>query len=192
MSEFKVHTIESAPDGSRPALETAEKSFGFVPNLIGMLAEAPAAAEAYLALGGLFAGTSLSPVEQQVVLLATSFSNRCTYCMAAHRVVAAMQGVEPGAVAALREGRPLEDPRLEALKRFTSQVVESRGWVGDRALESFLGAGFDRRQALEVLVGVAMKTLSNYANHLADTPVDEAFQGQEWSHPGDRADRAAS
>lgn len=192
MSEFSVHSPETAPEGSRQALDNAQRSFGFVPNLIGMLAEAPAAAEAYLALGELFGGTSFSPVEQQVVLLATSFSNRCDYCMAAHSVVAGMQGVAPDIVSALRDGRTLEDSRLEALRRFTTQVVESRGVVDDGALDRFLAAGFERRQVLEVIVGVTMKTLSNYSNHVAETPLDEPFQSQRWVHPDDRAARAAS
>jgi uncharacterized peroxidase-related enzyme len=190
MSQYPVHTAETAPDGARRALETAHKSFGFVPNLIGMLAEAPAAAEAYLALGKIFAGSSLSPVEQQVVLLSTSFTNRCSYCMAAHSAIAEMQGVEPGTVAALRDGRPLADPRLEALRSFTARVVEARGWVDDEALEAFLAAGFSRSQSREVVLGVAMKTLSNYANHLAETPLDDVFRGQSWTHPEDRTSGA--
>lgn len=186
MSEFPVHTTETAPEGARRALETAHKNFGFVPNLIGMLAEAPAAAEAYLALGKIFAGTSLSPVEQQVVLLTTSFTNRCAYCMAAHSAIAAMQGVEPETVAALRDGRPLADSRLEASRSFTARVVEARGWVDDEALVGFMAAGYSRSQSLEVVLGVAMKTLSNYANHLAETPLDVVFRSQAWSHPEDR------
>lgn len=190
MTEFRVHTAETAPEGAGSALETAKSAFGFVPNLIGVLAEAPAAAEAYLALGGLFGRTSLTPEEQQVVLLASSFTNRCTYCMGAHSVVAEGQGVAPSTVAALREGRSLTDPRLEALRRFTSAVVERRGWVGDAELDDFMAAGFGRRQALEVILGVAMKTLSNYANHLADTPLDDAFRGHEWQPPADETGSA--
>ena len=51
MTNFNVHTIDTAPDQSRPLLEGAKQAFGFVPNLIGVLAESPAAAEGYLALG---------------------------------------------------------------------------------------------------------------------------------------------
>jgi uncharacterized peroxidase-related enzyme len=192
MSKVPVHTTETAPEGARHALESAQTSFGFVPNLIGMLAEAPAAAEAYLALGKIFAGSSLSPVEQQVVLLTTSFSNRCAYCMAAHSAIAAMQGVEPEAVAALRDGRRLADSRLEALRSLTARVVEARGWVDDEALADFMAAGYSRSQLLEVILGVAMKTLSNYANHLAETPLDDVFRDQAWSHPEDRSAQAGS
>lgn len=127
---------------------------------------------------------------EQVVLLTTSFTNRCSYCMAAHCAIAAMQGVEPETVAALRDGRALSAPRLEALRSFTAQVVEARGWVDDEALAGFLAAGYSRSQSLEVVLGVAMKTLSNYANHLAETPLDDVFRGQAWSHPEDRTSGA--
>jgi hypothetical protein len=70
--KFVVHTKETAPSAAREDLETAEKLFGFIPNLFGVLAEAPIALEAYIMLTKLLEDASLSPVEQQVVMLAGS------------------------------------------------------------------------------------------------------------------------
>lgn len=181
MSIFSIHTTQSAPEAARPILEDARKSYGFLPNLLGGLAEAPAALEAYRALARLVEKTSLSPAEQQVILIAASVENSCEYCVAAHSTIASMHKLPEAAIEALRAGRPIDDPRLEALRHFTVILVEKRGFASDQEVQDFLSAGFTRSQALEVVLGVTMKTLSNYANHLIDTPVDAAFAPRAWA-----------
>ena len=183
MTVFPIHTESSAPAGAKDSLAAIRGSLGFVPNLMGLLAEAPEALGAYLSLSSLFEASSLGPVERQVVLLATSFVNGCDYCMAAHSGLAKMQGVPEDVVASLRDGRPIADPRLEALRAFTAAVTERRAVVSEAEVESFLAAGFTRRQLLEVLLGVTQKTLSNYVNHLARTPLDTAFKPMQWAPP---------
>lgn len=180
MTIFSVHTMQTAPGASRPILEGARKNLGFVPNLLGALAEAPVALEGYLALTGLVAKTSFSPAEQQVILIATSVANGCEYCVAAHSTIAAMHKVPEDVIAALRANSSIPDPRLEALRQFTATLVGKRGHAGDQEVQDFLAAGFTRAQVLEVVLGIAMKTLSNYANHLIDTPVDAAFAPRAW------------
>ncbi|MGE0641576.1 MAG: carboxymuconolactone decarboxylase family protein [Thermoanaerobaculia bacterium] len=180
MNPFIVHSQETAPEASRFALAGAQSKFGFVPNLIGMLADSPAAVGGYLGLGEQFDKSSFTPAERQVVLLAVSFENSCDYCMAAHTVVAGMSKVPAVAIEALRSGEPLPDARLDALARFTRAVVRERGRVSEPDLAAFLAAGFTQAQVLEVVLGVAMKTLSNYANHLAHTPLDPAFAPARW------------
>ena len=180
MTQFTVHSPETAPEGSRAMLAEVTSSYGFLPNLIGMLAESPAALGGYLAVGEKFDQGSLTSVERQVVLLAVSFENRCDYCMAAHSVIAAMRAVPAQVLTALRDGTALPDHRLEALARFTRAVVAQRAHLDDTVVADFLAAGFTRAQVLEVMLGVAMKTLSNYANHVAATPLDAAFAKARW------------
>jgi uncharacterized peroxidase-related enzyme len=154
---------------------------GFVPNLYAQLAEAPAALEAYTTLGRLVDKTSFDATERQVLLLAVSVENGCGYCVAAHSAIAKhLQGVDAATVDALRTQAPLADPRLDVLARFTREVVKSRGHPSAEALDEFLDAGFRPQQVLEVLLGVAMKTLSNYTNHITRTPVDEQFASETW------------
>jgi AhpD family alkylhydroperoxidase len=178
--KFVVHTKETAPLAARVDLETAEKLFGFIPNLFGVLAEAPIALEAYITLTKLLEDASLSPVEQQVVMLAGSHEYGCEYCMAAHSTVAASAGMPALVLAALRGGTVLPDKKLEALRSFVIEVVRSRGRVSDERIEEFLAAGYSAQSVLEVVFGVAMKTLSNYVNHMARTPVDPQFSRQKW------------
>ncbi len=187
MTEFKLHSPETASPQGREALERAEKEFGFAPNLLKTLAEAPAAAQAYLDLGARLGQSTLDPAEQQVVLLATSFENGCDYCMAAHSMAAEMVGMEEATREAIRKGDNLPDPRMDALWGFTRGVVKERGRVSADDLKRFMDAGFTRANVLEVVTGVAMKTLSNYTNHLASTPLDDAFHAGKWSPPGEEA-----
>src|ERR1700680_4526618 len=125
--KFVVHTTETAPPASREDLETAKKLFGFIPNLLGVLAAAPIALEAYIILTKLLEDASLSPVEQQVVMLAESHEYGCGYCMAAHSTVAGLAGMPALVLAALRGGTVLPDPKLEALCSFVLRVFRSRG-----------------------------------------------------------------
>lgn len=183
MNEYVFHTAASAPEVARPILQAAERQLGFVPNLYAGLANAPSALEAYVALSDCFDRSSLTPIERQVVLLATSIANGCGYCVAAHSLIAKrMVGVPEDVVTALRTEELPNDPRLAALAGFTRAVVAERGWVADDpAFARFLDAGYTRGQALEVMLGVAQKTLSNYANHLLKTPLDLAFEDERWS-----------
>lgn len=181
MTAFKPHDLESVPEGSRETLAQVKQKYGFVPNLMGVLAESPAALNAYLSLGALVEKSSFTPVEQQALFLAVSVENRCEYCVSAHSAIAKMQQVPEQALEALRQEGRIEDPRLQALSRFAREVVRQKGWVSEEEVEQFLSAGFTKAQMLEVLVVVAMKTLSNYTNHIADTPLDEAFKPSAWT-----------
>lgn len=189
MSTFKLHTLASAPAGSLPILEAANKGLGFIPNLYAHLAESPATLEAYKQLGALLEKSAFSPEEQQSILLAVSVENRCTYCVAAHSFIARnMVKVPADTISALRSGGALPNAKLNALATFTRAVVRERGWVADsQELKGFFAAGYTKQHALEVILGVAMKTLSNYANHLTDTPVDAAFAKEAWVGPDDYA-----
>ena len=184
MSDYTVHDQNSAPEEARALLGQLKGGMGFIPNIGGIMAEAPALAKAYFTLSDLFDQTSFSPTERQIVLLTVSHDNGCEYCVAAHSVIASMQKVPGDVVQAIRDNQPIADDRLEALRKFTRAMVEKRGWLDEADIEAFLKAGYDRRNVLEVVLGVGMKTLSNYTNHVADTPLDEAFAGQRWQKKG--------
>lgn len=176
MNQFTTHTIESAPVDSKPILEAVKGKFGFVPNLLGGLADAPNVLKAYLDLDSISSQGTLSAVEKQIVQISTSMVNSCEYCVAAHSVIADMQKLPAEVIEAVRQDKPIADTRLEALRQFTKLVVSERGWVCDNSVNSFLNAGYTKAQVLEVLLSVTQKILSNYANHIIKTPIDEAFK----------------
>lgn len=181
MSHMIVHTEETAPAASKPILEGTKKAFGFLPNLTATLAESPAMVEAYGVLAGHFEKTDLTPTERQIVLMTTSRENGCTYCMAAHSTVSQMQNIPADVVDALRNDTPIADPKLQALQVFTARIHETRGNVLKSDLDAFHAAGYTKANILDVILGVGLKTLSNYTNHIAKTPLDAPFQANAWT-----------
>jgi len=187
MPNFTLHTKETAPTQSHGVMDAYTERFGFVPNLIGTLAESPAATKGYAQTYSLLAETDFSPAEQQLLFLTVSQENGCTYCVAAHTVAGKMLGLDDASIAAIRDGRPLLDPKLGALSDFARKVVETRGHLSRDSINNFFTAGYSKAQLLEVLLAVATKTISNYMNHLANTPLDDAFLPAEWSPVADVA-----
>ncbi|WP_337872585.1 carboxymuconolactone decarboxylase family protein [Ignavibacterium sp.] len=180
MAEFKIHSIETSPEGSKEILSGAKKSLGFIPNLFGIMAEAPVALKAYTGLSDAFDNSSLNPTEKQIVLLAASYVNGCNYCMAVHTTVAQMHKVPQDLIDSLRNNKPIANAKLEALRKYALAVTEKRGWLSEDEVNEFLKAGYTKAQALEVVVGIAQKTLSNYINHVVKTPLDDAFAPNKW------------
>lgn len=176
MTVFSTHTLESSPNAAKPILEAIKNKLGFIPNLYGRLAEAPNVLKAYLELDTATSSGSLSATEKQIVQICTSRINGCEYCVAAHSVISDMQKLPLDVIDAVRENRPIADAKLEALHQFTKTVVCKKGRVCENAVNEFLAAGYTHAQVLEVVLSVTQKTLSNYANHILGTPVDQAFE----------------
>jgi AhpD family alkylhydroperoxidase len=122
--------------------------------------------------------------ERNIAYIAIIYENECTYCMAGHTNLSRMAKVEPEAIAAVREGHPIADPKLEALRRFAAKVTRNRGVVSEADVSAFKAAGYDNRAVLDVVVLAATKLISNYTNYLAQTPLDAFMKGAEWSAPG--------
>lgn len=181
MTDFATHTIASAPDAARPLLEGAKKAYGFVPNLLGTMAEAPALLEGYMTLAGIFDKTDLSETERQIILMTNNRLNGCVYCMAAHTTISQMAGVDSSVIEALRANTPIADAKLEALRQFAIVINETRGWPTEAAVADFIAAGYTRQNVLEVVLGTSLKVMSNYTNHIAETEVDGAFAANAWS-----------
>jgi uncharacterized peroxidase-related enzyme len=181
MTHFTMHTLTSAPEGAKPILEQLQKGLGFVPNLAAMMADNPTTLEAYITLGAIFGRGSFSPVEQQIILMATAYANQCSYCMAAHSTFAKAQGASETVLESIRAGKTPSDPHLAALVVFTNQVVRQRGQVSAEVIQGFLKAGFTQPQVLEVLIGVSQGTLASFVHRIAETPLDAGFQPQKWA-----------
>lgn len=178
MTLFTIHNEQTAPEVSKPLLAAVKGKYGLVPNILASMAEAPNALKAYLDLSVATASGSLNAVEQQVVQITVSRVNHCHYCVAAHSTVSE-KSVPASVLDALKNGKKLEDGKLEALRQFTLAIVEKQGFVGAGETQAFLNAGYSKAQIIEVVLSVTLKTFSNYFNHIADTPVDQAFKAHE-------------
>ncbi|MEL7464638.1 MAG: carboxymuconolactone decarboxylase family protein [Pseudomonadota bacterium] len=183
MTDFQIHDIDTATGATKDILETAKSRYGFVPNLIGGLSEAPQVADAYMHLGNMLGASSLKPEELHVVWFTLNTYHGCDYCMAAHTAIAKGQKIADDVIETARAGGDYADPKLQAFKVFTLEMVESRGWVKPEALEAFLAAGGTKANVLEIVMATAHKTISNYANHVIGTPVDHRFAPFKWERP---------
>lgn len=180
MIEFQIHDETTAPEASKALLAESKKANGRIPGLHGTMAEAPGLLEGYRVLHELFQNASFDKDEITVVWQTVNVEHACHYCVPAHTGIARMMTVDDAITDALRNETPLPNARLEALRTFTLSMVRNRGFVDDSEVQAFLDAGFTRRQILEVILGISQKVMSNYTNHLAQTPVDAVFRKYEW------------
>lgn len=180
MTNFPSHDLETAPEASKPLLENSQKAFGRLPGLHKVLAESPQAYEGYQLLHKLFTETDFNADELTVVWQSINVENECHYCVPAHTGIAKMMKVSDELTEALRNETPLASAKLEALRTFTVQMLRGRGFVTDAQMKAFFEAGYGHRAVLDVILGLAQKTMSNYVNHVAQTPVDEVFQPLLW------------
>ncbi|WP_321790315.1 carboxymuconolactone decarboxylase family protein [Burkholderia pyrrocinia] len=167
----------TADGKQKEMLDAARKKTGFIPNMYANMANVPAVLDTYLHGYGLFRGESgFTPAEQEVVLLAVSQVNGCTYCTAAHSMIAdKMSGVPAPVLQAIREGQPIPDAKLAALFGLTQEIVRTLGQPSDAKVAAFLDAGYKEQDLLYIILAVSVKVLSNYSNHAFGTEVDARF-----------------
>lgn len=147
------------------------------------MASAPPLLRAYVQLWELFDETSFTPIERQVVYQTANYENNCTYCVPWHTWLSQQTGMDPAVSEALRQGQPLPDPRLEALRIFTTSLIEDRGHPSPEIKEAFFAAGWEPHHALEAILGLAVKLMSNYTNGVAGTPLDAVMKPFAWTKP---------
>lgn len=174
--KFEVFTLDNAPEQSRPFLEKSLAGFGSIPNLHAVLAQSPAVLEAYQQLTGLFQKTSFNKEEITVIWQTINVEHECAYCFPAHTAVAHSMGVEPSVIEALRNKSDLPSEQLTVLQQTILSLVKNRGKVSEAELNEFMQAGYNQQHLLEIILGISHKVISNYVNHIAETPLDDAFK----------------
>ena len=182
MARLPILTTETAPEASREGVSKAEKANGFIPNLIGLLANAPVALETYQTVSGINARSGLSLAEREAVQITAAATHGCGFCVAGHTAVAYKKaGLNEDVVNALRANAKVPDAKLNAVADFTRAVIRSRGAVADTELVAFKAAGFNDANALEVVLGVSLATLCNFANNLGKPDLNPQLQPYAWS-----------
>lgn len=181
MNRFESFATDDVPNESQSMLQSIESKYGFIPNLTKGLARSPELLKSYMELSENFERSSLSPEEQQIVLLTVSRLNECEYCTSVHSLTGEKAGLEWDTIERIRNRKKLDNERYEALRSFTERMVNDVGHVPHDVHTRFKDAGFDERSALDVMIGVTLKTLTNSTNHLIETPLDDQFQKRAWS-----------
>jgi alkylhydroperoxidase family enzyme len=181
MSNFELYNLDTAPEASKPLLEKSLTGFGMIPNLHAVMSESPALLEAYQTLHELAQKASFNNEELTVVWQTINVEHACHYCVPAHTAIANMMNVNAEITEALRNQTPLKSTKLETLRDTTLLMVRNRGVIEQADIDTFYAAGFSKQNLLDIVLVLAQKVMSNFTNHLVETPVDEAFQAFSWS-----------
>jgi alkylhydroperoxidase family enzyme len=181
MINFPVHTIESAPERSKPALQQLQSAFGMIPNLIGAMTTSPILIDSLVGLFGKVHGGSFTEAQVQTVLLTDAVTNASTWAVAFHTTLALKEGIDPADVQAIRDGRLPKDNKLAALSALAKTMIEKRGRLDDDDLNRFLTAGFGKDHLLEVIAAVAASTITNYTGSITKPPLEAPFQSHAWA-----------
>lgn len=179
MARLTIHTVETAPEAAKPRVQAALNANGFLPNLIGVLANSPEALTFYQEVGQLNGATSLTAGEREVVQIIAAKRNECGFCVAGHTKLATLKKLlSEQSIQASRAVNPadFDDAKLSALANFTVAVMQEKGAVSDTQWQAFLDAGYTQQQAVEVVLGIALATLCNYTNNLAKTEINPELQ----------------
>jgi AhpD family alkylhydroperoxidase len=180
---FPEHTIDSAPTAARRSMQATARRLGYLPTPVARLASSPHLLDAFLTSSGLFETTTLDPVAREVLIMTIATRNGCHVCVAMHTAKLTSLGADADLIAALREQRPLADPRLAALRTFTLEVLAQAGAAGDDAVRAFLAHGYTAQNALEVVLGIGAYTMSTLANRLTQAPLDDQLKPFAWTEP---------
>lgn len=178
MARLTVNTLETAPEKAKERVEMVQKANGFIPNLIGVLANSPQALEMYQEVGKMNSRNSLTPEEIEVVQITAAAHNGCDFCVAGHTKIGTLKLKMPENVLnALRARTTIEDnAKYQALAQFTMQLIDKRGKVSDEELAAVKAAGYSEQNILDVVMGVALATLCNYANNVAQNGINPELQ----------------
>ena len=165
-------TVDAAPAAAQPLLNGVKAKLGSVPNLFRLLAVSPSALEGYLGLSGALGKGSLDARTRERIALAVAEFNGCGYCTSAHAFIGKnMAGLSDAEIAANRNGSSTDDRAASAV-RFAIKVVETRGQVSDAEVASIRLAGYSDAEVIEIVLHVALNTLTNYVNEVAETTID--------------------
>ena len=181
MQAFPVHTIESAPEESKPSLQMLQGVFGMIPNIAGAMSTSPVLIGSLVGLFQKVHGGSFSEEQIQVLLLTNAVTNSCAWAVAFHTALALKEGVEPADVQAIRERQTPRSPKISALSMLARTLIEKRGRLEGLDVSRFLQAGFEKAHLLEVIAVVAASTITNYTGNITRPPVEAAFEPYAWS-----------
>jgi uncharacterized peroxidase-related enzyme len=178
---LKSIELESANDEQKSLLERSKKNNGMIPNMYKNMVNLPGLQDTYdVGYQHFRKSSGFTSQEQEVVFVTVSMENACGYCAAAHSFIADnMSNVPTEITNAIREGKELPDAKLNALSEFTKIMFESRGNPTEAEAKTFLKAGYTDKHILGIILALAVKTISNYSNHVFHTEIDEAFQGRK-------------
>lgn len=176
---FAIHSLNSAPEGSRDALKRLESAVGAIPNLAATMAGSPALIQGFVGLREINnTASGLNAQERELLFLVNASANECNYCRTIHSIFASKTGLADETIEAVKHEKPLEDSRLNALVAFGRSVVKNRARLDPTEVERFLEAGFQKGHVLDVVACLAQSIMANYTGHITHVEFDEFLKPQ--------------
>ncbi len=172
MTRIAIPAEGQIPAASLPLLDAVNKQLGIVPNLMKVLGNSAAALEGYLSLSGALGKGSIGAKTSERIALAVAELNGCGYCLSAHSYLASnLAKLDAVEIDSNRHGTS-HDPKAAAAVHFAAQIVSTRGHVSDAEVAAVKAAGYSSAEVIEIVLHVALNTLTNYVNEVAKTEID--------------------
>jgi alkylhydroperoxidase family enzyme len=176
MARIPIHTLESAPDASRPILEAILASPGNPGRILalqGQLAEAPATLAAYISMRkAIEEHATLTPATRFAIQLTVSSAHHSDYSLAVNTMLATRAGWSDADLAALRAGAFTRDPKLARLLAVVREAATNDGTVQNATWSAAVDAGCTPAELVEAYVCIALTVFVNHFVAYAGTPVD--------------------
>ena len=171
MPQIHPLTIEQADPAVADKLSAMKAKIGMVPNVVGTLANSPAALNLYLASSHALSGGKLSARQREIVALTIGQLNQCHYCVSAHTMIGKGAGLSPEEILHARLGKGA-NPIDNAIAMVASKLITKSGFLTAEDIAEAKAAGLDDGLIIEIIANLVHNILTNYTNHVAQTEID--------------------
>lgn len=174
MSRIAIPAVESATGATAELYAQVKKiAGGRVPNTYAALGHLiPASLAAVLNTQSVLASGSLNQRDLQTIKLLVSAKADCEVCVAAHSYVGKLVGLPVDALRAIRSGQATGDAQRDALVRFVSALLTTRGTISEEELSAIRAAGYTDTQLAEISLAIAIAAFTSTFNRINGTEVD--------------------
>lgn len=171
MARVAVIDPQTATGEARSLLDAVQSALGMVPNFIRVLANSPAALNAFLGLHGIAGAGALDPKTRERIALAVAEQNACQYCVSAHTAIGRKVGLDNQEMLANRMGRS-SDAKAEAALTFARALVEQTGQVNKAEFDAVRAAGHSDGEVVEIITHVALNIFTNLLGKATQVEID--------------------
>jgi uncharacterized peroxidase-related enzyme len=170
VSRFGAVDLEDMPTDLRERIAVIAEKSGFVPNVFRALARRPAELRAFLDYHDALMEKSdgLSKAERELVVVATSGANHCTYCVVAHGAILRVRTKDPE-IADRVATNPWSvelSPRERAIVDLALLVATDSAALTEAELDDARAAGLSDDEIWDVGAITALFAMSNRLAHL--------------------------
>ena len=180
--QLTIHTLDTAPEASKPILDGIAGDLGLIPNMAATVAGSPALLSAFDGLRRAVGSGDLDPVTREVAGVSVGVAVDNQYGVAFHSTVLGRLGVDDGEIERMRAGQAPSDDRLAAAYDLARRIVLDRGKVDDDAVARAIAAGYGTVEILEIVAECTFAGLVGVMDNLAGrVELDPFLAPRAWS-----------